>query len=616
MCSITASKSSALRPGPWIVLVAASFGLVWSWRTWPDPTIDFGRELYVPWRLSQGDVLFRDIVSFNGPLSHYLLAGWFAITDASLLSLVVLNVAVLGATLALAYALLARIASEGAAILSCLTFLAVFAYAQVAPKGMLPLGNYNWISPYSHELTHGIALALLALYLLFRFARDPRPIWAAGSGLAMGCVLLTKAEVSAAALVASATGLAATLWLARAPLKRSIGVLGGFSACALVPAIVSTLLLSAAMPFPDALSGTLGTWPYVLDAPHRDLPYFRWGMGTNDLLMSGFRILRVLFAYAALLILAGALALLRPGDKLARVMPLAAFAALAALVATAWLAFGWLAWFDGRQLLQWNNLAQPWQLLLLAVGIVFARPVLRREVEPAQRAVAALRLALVAFSLLLLGKMMLNVRVFHYGFALAAPAAWIMVALFWTWLPDWFQRRGGNRAVLRSAFLGIWLVTVTAHLAHIQENLSTRNHWVGSGADAFRAPPRGAILSAALAYLEQHAGPSDTLAALPEGIMVNYLMRKATSTPFIQYTPPLITLYGEQRMIEALASSPPDWIVLVHRSDAEYGTPFFGRDYAQELRKWIAENYAQQAQMGAMPFRGRQFGILILKRRE
>ncbi len=70
--------------GPLIVAAAAVAGLIWSWGTWLDPTIDFGRELYVPWRLSEGDVLFRDIVSFNGPLSHYLLAGWSAFTQADL----------------------------------------------------------------------------------------------------------------------------------------------------------------------------------------------------------------------------------------------------------------------------------------------------------------------------------------------------------------------------------------------------------------------------------------------------------------------------------------------------------------------------------------------------
>ncbi len=173
---------------------AAVAGLIWSWGTWLDPTIDFGRELYVPWRLSEGDVLFRDIVSFNGPLSHYLLAGWFAFTGASLLALVVLNAAVLAAALALVYVLLSRIAGAGAATLACLTFVAVFAFGETGPRGMVPTGNYNWICPYSHELTHGIALSLLALCALYRFATDSRLVSAAAAGLALGLVFLTKAD--------------------------------------------------------------------------------------------------------------------------------------------------------------------------------------------------------------------------------------------------------------------------------------------------------------------------------------------------------------------------------------------------------------------------------------
>ncbi len=42
-----------------------------SWRKWPDPLIDFGRELYLPWRISQGAVFGRDVESLYGPLSAY-----------------------------------------------------------------------------------------------------------------------------------------------------------------------------------------------------------------------------------------------------------------------------------------------------------------------------------------------------------------------------------------------------------------------------------------------------------------------------------------------------------------------------------------------------------------
>src|SRR5215831_10677178 len=48
-----------------------------SWRKWPDPLIDFGRELYLPWRLANGALLYRDADDYFGPLSQYLNAGLF-----------------------------------------------------------------------------------------------------------------------------------------------------------------------------------------------------------------------------------------------------------------------------------------------------------------------------------------------------------------------------------------------------------------------------------------------------------------------------------------------------------------------------------------------------------
>ena len=50
-----------------------------TWRGWADPLVDFGRELYVPWRLAEGERLYLDIAWFNGPLSQYWNALWFRI---------------------------------------------------------------------------------------------------------------------------------------------------------------------------------------------------------------------------------------------------------------------------------------------------------------------------------------------------------------------------------------------------------------------------------------------------------------------------------------------------------------------------------------------------------
>ena len=66
--------------------------LVFMWRTWCDPVIDFGREIYVPWQLSQGKVLYRDLAHFNGPLSAYFNSIVFRIFGPSLMALVWTNV--------------------------------------------------------------------------------------------------------------------------------------------------------------------------------------------------------------------------------------------------------------------------------------------------------------------------------------------------------------------------------------------------------------------------------------------------------------------------------------------------------------------------------------------
>jgi len=109
--------------------------------------------------------------------------------------------------------------------------------------------------------------------------------------------------------------------------------------------------------------------------------------------------------------------------------------------------------------------------------------------------------------------------------------------------------------------------------------------------------------------------PGDTLAVIPEGIMMNYLLRAQAPPPFIIYNPPTMILFGEQKMRRTLQSSPPDWIVFVHRDDSAFGARFFGQDYGRSIWNWVAANYAFKNRFGALPFQTEQFGILIGKDR-
>src|SRR5207244_2348842 len=97
--AVTATRAAEAVPeprrprllGPLVLLGLGAALFVWTRDTWPDVVVDFGRELYVPWRLSAGAVLYRDIAWFNGPFSAYANALLFRLAGPSLQVLVAVN---------------------------------------------------------------------------------------------------------------------------------------------------------------------------------------------------------------------------------------------------------------------------------------------------------------------------------------------------------------------------------------------------------------------------------------------------------------------------------------------------------------------------------------------
>ena len=134
-----------------IVFVAEA---VLSWRKWPDPLIDFGQQLYVPWRLATGAVLYHDVSYVYGCLSVCYHALLFKIFGVSLNVLLVSNFLILGFLLAVVYRWFQKSSDVWTAMAMGLA-LTVLAFGQ-----FLDVGNYNYITPYAHEALHGIALAI------------------------------------------------------------------------------------------------------------------------------------------------------------------------------------------------------------------------------------------------------------------------------------------------------------------------------------------------------------------------------------------------------------------------------------------------------------------------
>ncbi len=593
--SETAPEISGVQPsrGVCTAICGAVFVAMawWSWGAWPDPNVDFGRELYLIWRVSEGDLLHGNLTYFDGPLSLLLNGTMAAVLGMSLQKLVVANLLLVAALTVALFTLVERIADRWAALAGCALWLTTFAFGH-----LLDVGNFNFVTPYTHLVTHGTVLAAGALLCLDRVLRGAWR-WGVPLGLVLGLAFLGKADFFAATLGAVVVGCIAGTWAlpeSRPALRRAALAA---AACALLAPLLCVLWFARELPLRDALRATLGSWPHLLGGAS-DLPFYRGVLGVDQLARNLRRMGIVSGGWCvmlgALLALARFLRVPKSREDLA-----AAVAFLAPIIL-----MSHLRWPDAFRPL-------PLAVAAMCVGSTWA---LRAARGGADAPRAVLRLAFLVWGTLLLGKVALNAKLRHYGFALALPGALALCAFLVCWLPEAVRRWPFPRVALRAAGLGIIASVIIAHLlvsGYWYGNLKTP---VGSGADRFRAQASGAVLNQAVAWLEQER-PDATLAAYPDGAMLNYLSKRRNPSGQTLAVPTALALIGEDRVIRDLAGAPPDLIAIVHKDTSDEGARAFATDYAVDLGRWIQDNYREVIVFGEPPHKGAGFGIAILERR-
>lgn len=646
-------ERAAFVAGLLIVFAAAGFAMSETWLCWPDILIDTGREVYVPWRLSEGDVLYRDVIIINGPISSYLNAMWFRIFGAGVHQLLWLNGMILAGVLAMLYAGAYRIGKFWGATMGGLAAVGLFVFGEVLPNDCS-----SFMLPYCHELTHGVALLLAMMGCIWRYdlaGRSGRTAaseraqlrWAGLAGLILGLVFLTKIEVFLAGAAALAVGLGGLMWYERANLRAVITQVLIALVGLVFPAVVAFVLLSLAMPARDAWHGVIGSWAYAGITELHELPFYRMWMGRNDLFgnpnisgsvmtMVGWALWYALLGAGALLVGLGAGA----GATIQRrVIGLGFGAAILAAVAWASIAgrsAGPVAflWADAGGVARagmpgWLDAGRPMPLVMVVVIVVTTlaswRAARLQRIEPTPERDIFIRRELFALTAGVLGlalmlKMIFFARSWHYGFALGLPAGVLCFALAGGSVPIILKLKGlagGARGawILRGVVaLALLTIVFTQWRACVAQVLAEKNAWIGEGADRFRTNIRGRVLAEAIKGIRANTPPNITVAAMPEGVFVNYLTRRVNPTRYTFMVPSDLIMFGENNILAAYQAHPPDVLVLIDRNTIEYGAQYFGRDYGKPLWTWITSNYELWVPLGNPPFSGKGFGALVLRR--
>jgi hypothetical protein len=591
----------ALALGILFVLLAAM-----GWRRWPDLLVDFGQQLYIPWRLSSGEHLYSDILFLHGPLSQHLNALLFRLFGASLTVLIAANLLVLASLTVLLHRLIRLASDRATAFLSVLLFLALFAMPQY-----VMVGNYNFVCPYTHEATHGMALSAALLLCLGRWLADGRTVDAALAGLGLGLVLATKVDV---ALAAAATTVAALMLASLLPLpdgRRRQGAAIGL-ACAALPCAGFMLWFLTYLPA-GAAAGAAASGFATLSPGLAANPFYRSVLGLDNL--RGNAWLALAMSGWLLAFVAGAAVADAVVGRLSR-RPASWAAGLGLLL------FGTLVVWPA--LVPWTELPRALPPAAAVLTILFAvlavRGRRRAGGPPADPAIVPM-LLLAVFGLGLILKIALNVHLFHYGFYLAMPAALALAAACVYWTPLALRARGSPGVVFRALAVAVLLAAALFHVRWSRAIFSLKDLQVGRGGDAVvtfgeSVQEAGSVTADALQWIEARTPEGSTLAALPEGIMLNYMARRRTTSPYVNFTMGEVLRFGEEGLLASLQRSPPDYIALVHRKTGEFGVGRFGSDERYGLRTvaWIESRYDGVARFGAD--QEEAFGIRILARRE
>jgi hypothetical protein len=359
------------------------------------------------------------------------------------------------------------------------------------------------------------------------------------------------------------------------------------------------------MPAGAAWRGTLGAWPYTLDRRVADLAFYRWVLGTDHPGENAGRLAVEAGKWLACVGPGAAIALAVRGSRKSRLSA----AAVGFAVAAGFL----LAVRPSPD--AWIEAARPLPLFALLLLVPPIAAAWRSSTEPEARRRAILAASFGLYALLMLAKMVLHARINMYGFALAMPATMVLVAALAGWIPSWIERAGGSGSLFRGFALGALGVAIFAHLGIARVFLSQKTVAVGEGKDAFRADARGVYVNAAVAAIRSKLRPGGTLAVLPEGIMLNFLVRAKAPVRYINYMPPEVLMFGEDRILADFRAHPPDLVAIVHKPTAEYGLPWFGVDYGAGLMGFLRAWYAPSTLIGGEPLRGdTRFGIRLLER--
>ncbi|MBI5282102.1 MAG: hypothetical protein HY858_10505 [Candidatus Solibacter usitatus] len=561
-----------IRRGLLLALLCALYA--WTWGVWPDLVVDCGREMYVPAELAAGRRLYHDVWYPYGPLAPVLNSWLFRLFGVHLNVLYVAGFASTSATVLLLHAIASRFVASGAAF----TVAAGYSLQLFQPY------LFNGIVPYSYGATYGSLLTLCCTLLLIRYlGSEPGPNLPLAAGAA-ALALLAKHEFGLACFFVFCLTACAKAWGARS----------------------RALLLPPFLWGASALLATLAVFAVYIQPSS-----FGHFIETNWMSFPGTHFMRV---YGKYWIQAVGLRI-EPVETLLLVSS-------TAIVLAAWAAAAF-----------WLRRWAQWTFLIPAVAVLYT--LLANKSDPYSGVLllahqffyprgmfypALLMCALAAWAVWKRGPS----RLISF-----APLAWMAVAAgfrvlsrfkwsgysvyysplvflcFFVLLERAMLLPLPGRQLRRRMLFGSLIFTYGLGLAIFawKDRYSTLEHFVYPvrtiRGEVRTTASRADFTNQVIRLIQSAKAQGQSVLLLPEFTGAYFLASASAPNRFFVLTPGVLSPGAvTSDYLRDLERNPPALIVLTNRPSHEYGVPYFGIDYDQEVLAWIERHYFVAGHIG------------------
>lgn len=547
---------------PWLLAVLLCFILL-AWANWgkiTDPIIDIGREIEIPARLVSGQVLYRDVATYYGPLAYYINALALLIFGHRLQVFFAVGLVLALAATILFYGLAKRLTNGRWAALSTGCMLI---YCALGP------GIFNFILPYSSGSVYAIVLCLLAIAAVDRYGFTGKTIWLIIAAIACGFAGIAKQEYGIAVLVGVLVGInLCSAQNIRTRIRRSLVVLVVAGVCAFLPLTLlasqiswEQLYLSL---FPVSKLGTMKQSTLFQVSPAKTL-YIWWA--TFKVFFAASVVIWVSILASRWFVKSQWMNLNQRFSNLVEVLLSIALLVLGLTCLNQSSAFS--AYPPMTIFHPWENLS--WSLPVIVGWFAF------QQAKLMQYKHAPLLWTLLIFSLLLNARWLFYIN--FYGLY-AVP----VILLFFTLIYDLTQRASGLvwRYLLICLLIGSTIKLIP---------LGQYSYAINSSFGTFYVPNATIAQVFNQTINTINTSQASSVLILPEGSILNFLTATHSPSKEITFLPvTLPTSQDEEDFLRRMQANPPQMVVYVYRSFPEYGYQTYA-EFNPLVDRWITQKH-------------------------